>query len=78
MSDLVKTGKTRKLPNLGKYLMEIRSELKRVIWPTWGQVVKNTVTVLTICLLFGIIIWSADSLFTQIAKWVYNVTTIAQ
>lgn len=76
MSDMTKSGRTRKLPNIGKYLLEIRSELKRVVWPTWKQVVSNTITVLIICLIFGIIIWVADFLFKFIAQLIYGVKLV--
>jgi preprotein translocase subunit SecE len=74
MSDIVKTAKLRKTPNIGKYLIEIKNELKRVVWPTWKQVVSNTITVLIMCLIFGLIIWAADFLFIYIAQYIYQVT----
>ena len=76
MNDLAKTGRIRKAPNIGKFFSEIRSELKRVVWPTWKQVTSNTVTVLIICLIFGIIIWVADFIFTKLAEWIYQVKLV--
>ena len=43
-----------------RYLRELRSELKKVVWSTPQQVLKNTVIVLVCVLLVGIFIWVFD------------------
>ena len=43
-----------------KYLRELRSELKKVVWPTPQQVVKNTLVVVACCLVVGVFIWLFD------------------
>lgn len=57
--------------NTVKFFYEIRSELKRVIWPTKEQLINNTITVLLACLIIGIIIWLADAVFASIFKLVF-------
>jgi preprotein translocase subunit SecE len=42
------------------FFKEIFQELKKVVWPTREQLVKNTVTVLTVCMIIGILIWLFD------------------
>ncbi len=42
------------------FFKDIIQELKKVIWPTREQLIKNTVTVLTVCAIIGIIIWFFD------------------
>ncbi len=43
-----------------RYFRELRSELKKVVWPTPKQVAKNTVIV-ALCVLFvGVFIWVFD------------------
>jgi len=42
------------------FFKEIFQELKKVVWPTREQLVKNTVTVLTVCVIIGILIWFFD------------------
>lgn len=62
MADTAKVSKSDNFKKrVSKFFREIRSELKKVIWPSRTQVVNNTVTVLATCLLVGIIIWLADS-----------------
>jgi preprotein translocase, SecE subunit, bacterial len=65
VSKLEKAGK-----NSSRFFREIRSELKKVIWPTREQLVNYTVTVLTFCLAIGVIIWVADFLFGQAFQFV--------
>ena len=43
-----------------RYFRELRSELKKVVWPTPKQVVKNTLIVLACVLIVGVFIWIFD------------------
>ena len=43
-----------------KYFRELRSELKKVVWPTPAQVLKNTLIVLVCVLVVGVFIWLFD------------------
>ena len=43
-----------------RYFRELRSELKKVVWPTPQQVVKNTLIVLACVLVVGVFIWLFD------------------
>lgn len=45
---------------IAKYFRELRSELKKVVWPTFQQVVKNTLIVLACVLILGVFIWLFD------------------
>lgn len=73
MADEVKVskfGNARK--SVTRSFKEIRSELKRVIWPTKEQLIKNTVTVLAACLVVGVIIWIADFAFGAAFRFLLN------
>ena len=43
-----------------KYFRELRSELKKVVWPTPQQVLKNTLVVAACVLCVGVFIWLFD------------------
>ena len=43
-----------------RYFRELRSELKKVVWPTPQQVLKNTLIVLACVLVVGVFIWLFD------------------
>ena len=45
---------------IGRYFRELRSELKKVVWPTPQQVLKNTLIVVACCLVVGVFIWLFD------------------
>ena len=46
---------------IGKWFRELKSELKKVVWPTKSQMVNNTVIVLVCTLIVGICIWVFDA-----------------
>ena len=54
-----RVGSTRK--NFVRFFKEVRSELKKVIWPSRAQLINNTFTVLMSCLIVGAIIWITDA-----------------
>ena len=43
-----------------KYLRELKSELKKVVWPTPQQVLKNTAIVVACVIAIGVFIWLFD------------------
>ena len=43
-----------------RYFRELRSELKKVVWPTPKQVAKNTLIVVACVLVIGVFIWLFD------------------
>lgn len=48
------------------YFKDVRTELRRVIWPTRKQLTNNTITVLLSCLIIGAIIWCSDLVFMKL------------
>ena len=44
-----------------KYFRELRSELKKVVWPTGEQVLKNAAIVCGCVIVVGIFIWLFDA-----------------
>ena len=45
---------------VAKYFRELRSELKKVVWPTPQQVVRNTLVVAACVVCIGVFIWLFD------------------
>lgn len=56
--------KAKKQSKLGRFFSKSWSELKKVTWPTFKTVVKNTGIVLLVVLFFGVIIFGVDVLFS--------------
>ncbi len=42
-----------------------KSETKKIVWPTWKQVFKNTFVVLVVVVIFAIMIGALDYAFSQ-------------
>ena len=45
---------------IARYFRELRSELKKVVWPTPKQVIKNTLIVLACVLIVGVFVVAVD------------------
>ena len=59
-----KDKKSEKKPGffsrIGKWLKEMKSELKKVQWPTKKQTVNNTLIVIACVVVVGLFIWVFD------------------
>ncbi|MEG1706675.1 MAG: preprotein translocase subunit SecE [Clostridia bacterium] len=66
MADKVK--KPNIFVRLGRHISKSWSELKKVSWPTFAEVVKNTGIVLVVVVAFMIIIGGFDTLFGYLLK----------
>ena len=56
-----------------KWFREMKSELKKVIWPTPKQITKNTLVALVMMLASAIVIWGFDELAQLIVKAVISI-----
>ena len=58
-----------------RYFRELRSELKKVVWSTPKQVLKNTLVVIACVLIVGVFVWVFDlvaqTLITGLIKVVH-------
>ena len=43
-----------------RFVRDYKSETKKIVWPGFKEVLKNTVIVLIICLVVGVFIWAID------------------
>lgn len=62
-----KNAKPKK--SLGKMAKETTSELKKVSWPTFPQVVKQTGVVIAVVIVFTAVLFGFDRLF----GWLYTI-----
>lgn len=49
-----------------KFLKEVRSELKRVVWPTRQEAIRLTTVVIIVSALVGVYIGTLDYIFAKI------------
>ena len=53
---------------LGAFFVKSWSELKKVSWPSFKTVLKNTGIVLLVVLFFAVIIYGVDALFAYLVS----------
>ena len=64
---------SKKDNRIAKFLRGTKSELKKIIWPTWKQIAKNTSIVIVFVIIFGLLIAGLDALFNiSIIQWFTN------
>ena len=57
----------------GKWFREMRSELKKVVWPSGKTVMKNVLTVVAVTLVIGACIWVFDAVAALVIKFVLGL-----
>lgn len=55
-----KKEKKKRKNRIAKWFREMKSELKKVVWPTPKQITNNTVIVLVIVVISSAVIWVVD------------------
>ena len=68
MAEEVKKSKDR-----GRWFREMKSELKKVVWPNKKTVAKNTGTVLLCSLAIGACIWLFDFVSVSAVQIILNL-----
>ncbi|MCH5152581.1 MAG: preprotein translocase subunit SecE [Clostridiales bacterium] len=63
MAAQAKAKKPNLFKRLGAFFVKSWSELKKVSWPNFKTVLKNTGIVLLVVLFFAVIIFGVDALF---------------
>ena len=58
---------------VSKWWREMKSELKKVIWPTPKQATKNTVVSIVVMLVSAVVIWGFDELAGTVIKAVISL-----
>ncbi len=54
------TGGKTILQRVVLFFRDYKSEVKKIVWPSFKDVVKNTVIVLIMCAVIGVLIWLVD------------------
>lgn len=59
---------------IGKWFREMRSELKKVIWPTPKQLLNNTIVALVVMVAAAVVIWAFDQLASSGIQALITIT----
>lgn len=69
--------KSEKKPSIfariGRWFRDIKSELKKILWPTPKETAKNTVIVIIMCIIVGVCIWLFDALASGLISALINL-----
>ena len=60
----------RKLAELKAFLIEVRTELKKVTWPGRKEVYATTLVVMATTVFFGFYLWGLDLVFSRVLSQV--------
>ena len=58
---------------VGKWFREMRSELKKVIWPTGEVLVKNTAISVAVMIVSAIVLWGFDELAQMLVRALFTL-----
>lgn len=69
-------AKAEKKPNIFKriarYFRDLRSEFKKIVWPSKKQVLNNTLVVIAVVVIVGAFIAGLDSVLTLLVNLMLN------
>ena len=66
-------AKTKKPNRVVKYFRDLKSELKKVVWPSKSTVIKNTSVALAVMAVAAIAIWGFDQIAQLGVKALINL-----
>lgn len=46
---------------MSQWFRDLKSELKKVVWPTREQTTNNTIVALVVTLVFAVVLWAFDT-----------------
>ena len=56
---------------VGRYFRDLKSEFKKIVWPSKKQIINNTVVVLICMAITGVAIWILDWAFINLFALIY-------
>ena len=54
--------------SIGRFIREVFDELRKVVWPTWGELYRYTLVVIVTVIILGVFIGGVDYALTEILK----------
>lgn len=65
--------KEKKKGRIKKYFRDLKSEIKKVVWPSKKQVVNNTGIVMTVMVITGLFLFAIDSGLAAVIKALLSI-----
>ena len=60
-----KKSKAKGSGKIGKWFRSMRSELKKVVWPSKKQIINNCLVAIVVIVIFSIVVWGFDQIAAQ-------------
>ena len=67
------TEKPKRMQRIKKWFRDMKSELKKVVWPTPRQTAKNTMVALVMIVVCAVVLWGFDSAAQATVKALINI-----
>ena len=58
---------------IGKWFREMKSELKKVIWPTGKTLTNNTLIALSMMVISAVLVWGFDELAQMLVRALFTL-----
>ncbi len=71
---MANTNADTKKSSFKEYLKGVRTEMKKVVWPTKKETSRYTAVVLVVCAVFALLFWVLDTAFLALLGQVLNIT----
>ncbi len=63
----------KKTSKVKEFFKGVKGEFKKIVWPSFSTVVKNTAVVVVFCVVIGVLVWVLDLLFGGLFSWVISI-----
>ena len=67
------SDKPKRMARIKKWFRDMKSELKKVVWPTPKQTAKNTGVALVVIIVCAVVLWGFDSVAQATVKALINI-----
>lgn len=67
-----KGAKKTIIVRVSRFLKDMKSEIKKIVWPTKKTLVKNVIVVFVMCIVIGAFIWLIDFGLAQLLELIYS------
>lgn len=74
MAAQAQKNKKEKRGGLREYFRGVKTETKKVVWPTRKELISYTGVVLFTCVIFGLAIWGIDSAFLALLRTILQIS----
>ena len=58
----------RSAKGIAKYFRDVKSEMKKVVWPSKKQIINNTIVVLVVMTIASVVVLALDTSFITLLK----------